>query len=129
MSAQADRLARKALALLEKYGEEAFLTRRTTGEYDVATSAPAVTVASHEVKVLVLADSGQDKEGDSLAKGSTVKAARRKLLVAAGGLAVVPVPGDEVGPLEVRTWTVLATDPPVQLGGTPILFTLRVSST
>ncbi|NTX09080.1 hypothetical protein [Myxococcus sp. CA040A] len=129
MSAQADRLVRKSLALLKKYGQAATLTRRTVGAYDVATSAPAVAVATYPVTVQVQADSGQDKEGDSLAKGSTVRAARRKLLVAAGGLSVVPAPGDEVGPLEGRTWTVLATDPPVQLGGTPILYTLRVAST
>ncbi|MCP3065797.1 hypothetical protein LXT21_44225 [Myxococcus sp. K38C18041901] len=128
MTALADRLARKSLALLAKYGQAASLTRRTVGEYDVATSTRTSSSVSYPLKVLVQSDSGQDKEGDSLQEGTAVRAARRKLLVGAHGLPVVPGPGDEVGPLEGRTWRVLAVDPPVQLGGTPILFTLRVAS-
>lgn len=128
MSAQADRLARKALQLLQRFGQEATLTRRVAGAYNPATSAPAQSVSTHPVRVLVQADNTQEGEGDSLAKGSAVRAARRKVQVAASGLAVVPAPGDEVGPLEGRTWRVLATDPPVQLGGTPILYVLRVAA-
>ncbi|MBZ4402528.1 hypothetical protein, partial [Myxococcus sp. AS-1-15] len=98
MSAQSDRLARKALALLKRFGQAASLTRRTAGEYDVATSTRTTTSSSsYPVKVLVQSDSGQDKEGDSLQEGTAVRAARRKLLVGAHGLPVVPGPGDEVG--------------------------------
>ncbi|WP_163998675.1 hypothetical protein [Pyxidicoccus caerfyrddinensis] len=126
MSAQADRLARKALELLKRYGEEASLTRHVVGTYNPAESAPSASTTSHSVQVLVQADSGQD--GDALAKGAAVQVGLRKLLVAASGLAVVPAPGDEVGPLEGRTWRVLRTEPPVQLQGTPVLYVLRVAS-
>lgn len=128
MSAQADRLAKKALALLKRYGQLATLTRKGPGTYDVATAQVVASTAEHPVQVLVQADSSQDREGDSLTDGGTTRADRRKLLVAAGGLPVVPAPGDTVGPLEGRTWLVLRADPPTHLGGTPILFTVRVSS-
>ncbi|RKH93622.1 hypothetical protein [Corallococcus sp. AB038B] len=128
MSAQADRLAAKSLALVKRYGQQATLTRAGPGTYDVATAKVVASTAAYPVQVLVQADSGQDKEGDSLTDGGTTRADRRKVLVAAGGLPVVPAPGDTVGPLEGRTWRVLRTDPPTQLGGTPILFNLRVSA-
>lgn len=128
MTAQADRLARKALGLLQRFGQAATLTRRTPGAYNPATSTSEEAVSTHPVRVLVQADSTEAGEGDSLAKGSAVRASRRKLQVAASGLGVVPGPGDEVGPLEGRTWRVLETLPPVQLGGTPILYVLRVAA-
>ncbi|WP_223644362.1 hypothetical protein [Corallococcus sp. EGB] len=128
MSAQADRLAAKALALVKRFGQQATLTRAGPGAYDVATAKVVASTATYPVQVLVQADSSQDREGDSFADGGTARADRRKLLVAAGGLPVVPAPGDTVGPLEGRTWRVLRADPPTQLGGTPILFTLRVSA-
>jgi hypothetical protein len=128
VSAQADRLAAKALALVKRYGQQATLTRAGPGTYDVATAKVVVATSAHPVQVLVQADSGQDKEGDSLTDGGTTRVDRRKLLVAAGGLLVVPAPGDTVGPLEGRTWRVLRADPPTQLGGTPILFNLQVAS-
>ncbi|MCY1042716.1 hypothetical protein OV208_15435 [Corallococcus sp. bb12-1] len=128
MSAQADRLAAKSLALLKRFGQAATLTQRAAGVYDVATSKVVTSATEHPVQVVVQADSGQDKEGDGLTEGGTARADRRKLLVAADGLPVTPAPGDTVGPLEGRTWRVLKTDPPTQLQGTPILYTLRVSA-
>ncbi|MFB1482268.1 hypothetical protein [Corallococcus sp. RDP092CA] len=121
-------MAKKALALVKRYGQAATLTRAGPGAYDVATAKVVASTATYPVQVLVQADSSQDREGDSFADGGTARADRRKLLVAAGGLPVVPAPGDTVGPLEGRTWRVLRADPPTQLGGTPILFTLRVSA-
>ncbi|QDE83306.1 hypothetical protein [Myxococcus xanthus] len=124
MSAQADRLAAKALALLKRYGQGATLTRRTPGAYDPALSTAPATVTTHTVQVLVQADNGYQE----LVPAGTVKVGRRKLLVAAAGLPVTPGPGDEVGPLEGATWRVLRTDPPVQLQGTPVLYVLRVAA-
>lgn len=124
MSAQADRLAAKALAQLKRYGQGATLTRRTTGVYDPALSTAPATVTTHAVQVLVQADNGHQE----LVPAGTVKVGRRKLLVAAAGLPVTPGLGDEVGPLEGCTWRVLRTDPPVQLQGTPVLYVLRVAA-
>ncbi|WAM23825.1 hypothetical protein [Myxococcus sp. NMCA1] len=126
MSAQADRLARKALALLHRYGQAATLLRCTAGVYDPALSTAPTTITTHPVQVLVQADSGRG-EGQELVPSGTVKVGRRKLLVAAAGLPVTPGPGDEVGiALDGLSWRVLRTDPPVQLQGTPIIYVLRV---
>ncbi|NTX57665.1 hypothetical protein [Myxococcus sp. CA039A] len=127
MSARADKVAQKARAAMKKHGQEATLSRTVRGAYDTGTGTTAPpSVSSHSVFLMVQADSGQDKEGNTEAEGTTVRKARRKLLVAAEGLPLVPEPGDSVGPVEALTWRVLAVDPPVQLGGKPILYTLRV---
>ena len=126
MSGRADKVAVKALAALKKHGQQAMLTRTVAGAYDVATaSVGPSTTTSHTVFLLVQADSAQG-DGDAEVEGGTVRKARRKLLVAAKGLPLVPAPGDTVGPVEGSTWRVYRVDPPQQLGGTPILFTLRV---
>src|SRR5437773_1392103 len=68
------------------------VTDRKTGGAAQSTSARAVAFPP---------DSG---DGEALAPETQVGVSTRHIIIAASGLTFVPLPGDDVGPIEGRTW-------------------------
>ncbi len=125
-----ERIARKALAAITKYGVSLTLSRPAGGRYDAERSevqASAPTNISVRGIVEQQGTSQTNKADSSFADDSNVRAHRRKVTLAASGLAMVPQAGDTIGTIDGRTWRVEGVNT-VQMSDVPVLYECRVSS-
>lgn len=108
MSYVDDRLT--AAEMLGEDGQTVTLTRRTSGAYDPATSAAAVTTTHQSVKGAIFPLSPFRKSQGNIVEGD------QQLLLAAqdtGGVALNPIPhvDDTVTDANAVAWSLIAVEP------------------
>jgi hypothetical protein len=124
MAGAGERIAKRARAVMAKEGLTLTLTKKVAGTYDPSSTSIAVQAENHTAYGTV---EGMNPDGaGSTTQSEGVRRGKRKLTVAAYGLPE-PLPGDTIGPIEGRSWTITGQTP-VVMGGTPILYILAVQA-
>jgi hypothetical protein len=113
-----------ALRLIDKFGSGREATfYRITRTFDPLTGEEPTTEAEHEIKCVTIPEAGGlSRDGDRAAENQIT------IMVPAEGLAIVPLPGDQVAlPQKTGRFVVQSPVKPLEADGDPIAFTVRLA--